>query len=54
MSEMKKKLTEEIIIELGLSEGGEGETDFIPLITPEDEEQFDQEETPNTLPILPL
>ncbi|NNC83467.1 MAG: endopeptidase La [Flavobacteriales bacterium] len=51
---MKKKLTEEIIIELGLSDQGEGDTDFIPLITTEDEEQFDQEETPKTLPILPL
>lgn len=47
-------MTKDIYIELGLNEMGEGETDFIPLITPEDEEQFDKEETPKSLPILPL
>lgn len=30
------------------------ETDFIPLITPEDEEQMNKEETPSELPILPI
>lgn len=44
---------EQVMFEL-MSEGGEGETEFIPLITPEDEEQFDAEETPKTLGILPL
>jgi len=32
----------------------EGDTEFIPLITPEDEEQFDAEETPKEIPILTL
>ena len=32
----------------------EGESEFIPLITQEDEEQFDAEDTPLNLPILPL
>ena len=30
------------------------ETEFIPLMTTEDEEEMNQEETPETLPILPL
>ncbi|MFZ5554108.1 MAG: endopeptidase La [Bacteroidota bacterium] len=30
------------------------ETEFIPLITPEDEEQMNREETPSELPILPI
>ncbi|NNK80488.1 MAG: endopeptidase La, partial [Flavobacteriales bacterium] len=47
-------MREDIYIQLGLNEKGENETDFIPLITPEDEEQFDKEETPKSLPILPL
>ena len=47
-------LKKDIIIEMGLSSSGDGDTDFIPLITPEDEEQFDKEETPKSLPILPL
>lgn len=47
-------LKKDIIIEMGFSAGGDGDTDFIPLITPEDEEQFDKEKTPKSLPILPL
>ncbi|NND93983.1 MAG: endopeptidase La [Flavobacteriales bacterium] len=54
MAQSKKKMREDIYIQLGLNEKGENETDFIPLITPEDEEQFDKEETPKSLPILPL
>jgi ATP-dependent Lon protease len=30
------------------------ETDLIPLLTPEDEEEMNKEELPNSLPILPL
>ncbi|MEX2379785.1 MAG: LON peptidase substrate-binding domain-containing protein, partial [Vicingaceae bacterium] len=30
------------------------ETEFIPLMTSEDEEEMNQEKTPETLPILPL
>jgi ATP-dependent Lon protease len=30
------------------------ETDLIPLLTPEDEEEMNNEELPNSLPILPL
>lgn len=33
---------------------GDQETEFIPLITPEDEAIMDSEETPASLPILPL
>jgi len=47
-------MKEEILIGMGLSNGKEGETDFIPLITSEDEEQFDAEKTPSELSILPL
>lgn len=36
------------------SDLGENETEFIPLITAEDEAQMDSEETPGSLPILPL
>jgi len=36
------------------SELGDQETEFIPLITAEDEAQMDSEETPASLPILPL
>ncbi|NND77832.1 MAG: endopeptidase La [Flavobacteriales bacterium] len=32
----------------------DNDTEFIPLVTPEDEEQFDKEETPKSIPILPL
>lgn len=32
----------------------DGETEFIPLITAEDEEQMNNEETPPVLPILPI
>jgi ATP-dependent Lon protease len=41
---------EDIIFQLGDVHDHE----FIPLITPEDEEQMDKEETPKELPILPL
>jgi ATP-dependent Lon protease len=30
------------------------ETDLIPLLTPEDEEEMNKEELPSSLPILPL
>ena len=30
------------------------ETDLIPLLTPEDEEEMNNEELPSSLPILPL
>src|SRR3954466_15150871 len=30
------------------------ETDLIPLLTPEDEEEMNKEELPESLPILPL
>ena len=33
---------------------GEVESEFIPLLSPEDEEQINSEETPSELPILPL
>ena len=36
------------------SELGDQDTEFIPLITAEDEAQMDSEETPGSLPILPL
>ena len=39
---------------MALSDGKDGDTDFIPLITSEDEEQFDAEKTPESLYILPL
>lgn len=32
----------------------DAETDLIPLLTPEDEEEMNKEELPNSLPILPL
>ncbi|MDP5045004.1 MAG: LON peptidase substrate-binding domain-containing protein, partial [Leeuwenhoekiella sp.] len=32
----------------------DGEADLIPLMTPEDEEEINKEELPETLPILPL
>jgi ATP-dependent Lon protease len=32
----------------------EKETDFIPLISPEDEDRMNKEEVPEKLPILPL
>ncbi len=32
----------------------EDDTDFIPLLTPDDEEHFEAEKMPETLPILPL
>jgi ATP-dependent Lon protease len=32
----------------------EGEAEFIPLMTSEDEEEMNQEQTPDSLPILPL
>lgn len=32
----------------------DGDTDLIPLITPEDEEQMNREATPDDLPILPI
>ncbi len=47
-------MKEEIIIGMALSDGKDGDTDFIPLITSEDEEQFDAEKTPESLYILPL
>jgi len=38
----------------GLTELIENETEFIPLLSAEDEEQMNAEEVPETLPILPL
>ncbi len=32
----------------------DSETDLIPLLTPEDEEEMNNEKLPNCLPILPL
>jgi ATP-dependent Lon protease len=37
-----------------LSDIAEGETEFIPLLSQEDEEIINSEELPETLPILPL
>ena len=39
---------------LSLSELIEEESDFFPLLSQEDEDKIDKEETPKTLPILPL
>lgn len=39
---------------LELSDIVNEDTDFIPLLTSEDEEQMNAEETPSTLPILPI
>ena len=40
--------------ELAFSGVIDDETEFIPLMTSEDEEEMNQEETPDVLPILPL
>jgi len=37
-----------------LSEILDGDTEFIPLLSPEDEERMNAEEVPEELPILPL
>ena len=42
------------IAEQGFFSMIDNDTEFIPLITPEDEEQFDAEETPKEIPILTL
>ncbi len=47
-------MKESIIEQLDLTDMLENETEFIPLITPEDEEQFEAEKTPDELGILPL
>ncbi|MEW6468963.1 MAG: endopeptidase La [Bacteroidota bacterium] len=39
---------------LGLQNIPEDETDFIPLLTSEEEDQLNSEQTPETLPLLPL
>jgi len=39
---------------INFSEIVEKETDFIPLISPEDEDRMNKEEVPEKLPILPL
>ncbi|MBD80671.1 MAG: endopeptidase La [Crocinitomicaceae bacterium] len=39
---------------LGLAGGFDEESEFIPLLSPEDEEQLERENLPNQLPILPL
>ena len=39
---------------MGLSDVIETETEFIPLISPEDEDRMNLEEVPDKLPILPL
>lgn len=39
---------------LNISDFIEGETEFIPLLSAEDEEQFNAEKLPDELPILPL
>jgi ATP-dependent Lon protease len=39
---------------MGLSNLVDGETEFIPLISPEDEDRMNLEEVPEKLPILPL
>lgn len=39
---------------LGLSSGIEDNTEFIPLLSPEDEEQMEKENLPSELPLLPL
>ncbi|MFT5228742.1 MAG: ATP-dependent Lon protease, partial [Urechidicola sp.] len=39
---------------ISLNEIADGDAEFIPLITPEDEEEFNKEETPPELAILPL
>ncbi len=40
--------------DLNFNEIADGDAEFIPLITPEDEAEFDKEETPQELAILPL
>ncbi|NQY68221.1 MAG: LON peptidase substrate-binding domain-containing protein, partial [Flavobacteriales bacterium] len=40
--------------QLMLVSGAEMDSEFIPLLSPEDEEQINAEETPSQLPILPL
>ena len=39
---------------IGFSDVLDGEAEFIPLLSPEDEERMNQEEVPDELPILPL
>ena len=39
---------------MGLSDVVETDTEFIPLISPEDEDRMNKEEVPDKLPILPL
>ena len=39
---------------IGLSNLVDGDTEFIPLISPEDEDRMNLEEVPEKLPILPL
>lgn len=39
---------------LNLTDFMQGETEFIPLLTPEDEESMNREVLPDTLPLLPL
>ena len=39
---------------VGLSDVVETDTEFIPLISPEDEDRMNKEEVPDKLPILPL
>jgi len=48
---MTEKLEEQL---LHLSEIIDNDTEFIPLLTAEDEELMNAEEVPETLPILPL
>lgn len=49
-----KKLKKVIFNNLNFDELADGDAEYIPLITPEDEEQFNAEETPAELAILPL
>ena len=39
---------------IGLNNLVDGDTEFIPLISPEDEDRMNLEEVPEKLPILPL
>ena len=39
---------------MGLTDVIETDTEFIPLISPEDEDRMNLEEVPDKLPILPL
>ena len=42
------------IKDIFLSTSADGESEFFPLLSDEDEQKIDKEKNPDTLPILPL